>query len=43
MLKLVAEDFIQVDQIDLVLPLYLELVEKTKQEQGCLAYDLFHV
>lgn len=42
MLKLIAEDFIQIDKIDLVLPLYQELVEKTKQEQGCVAYDLYH-
>lgn len=41
-LKLIAEDFIQVDKINLVLPLYQELVEKTKLEKGCIAYDLFH-
>ena len=37
MLKLIAEDFIQEDKIDVVLPLYQELIEKTKQEQGCIA------
>lgn len=42
MLKLIAEDFIQIDKIDIVLPLYNELVKKTKLEQGCIAYDLFH-
>ena len=42
MLKLIAEDFIQVDKIAEVLPLYAELIEKTKQEQGCIAYDLYH-
>lgn len=42
MLKLIAEDFIQVDKIAEVLPLYVELIEKTKQEQGCIAYDLYH-
>lgn len=36
MLKLIAEDFIQIDKIDIVLPLYKELVEKTKLEQGCI-------
>jgi len=40
--KLIAEDFIQTDKIDVVLPLYKELIEKTKQEQGCIAYDLYH-
>lgn len=42
MLKLIAEDFIQVDKIAEVLPLYAELIEKTQQEQGCIAYDLYH-
>ena len=42
MLKLIAEDFIQIDKIEIVLPLYKELIEKTKLEQGCIAYDLFH-
>ncbi|ENU30374.1 hypothetical protein F991_01769 [Acinetobacter sp. CIP-A165] len=41
-LKLIAEDFIQPDKIEIVLPLYRELVEKTKAEAGCLAYDLYH-
>ncbi|RZF51698.1 antibiotic biosynthesis monooxygenase [Acinetobacter halotolerans] len=41
-LKLIAEDFIQPDKIKIVLPLYQELVEKTKAEAGCLAYDLYH-
>lgn len=41
-LKLIAEDFIQPDKIEIVLPLYQELVEKTKAEAGCLAYDLYH-
>ncbi|KAA8731830.1 antibiotic biosynthesis monooxygenase [Acinetobacter qingfengensis] len=42
MLKLIAEDFIKNDQIDQVLPLYQELIEKTRQESGCIAYDLYH-
>jgi quinol monooxygenase YgiN len=41
MLKVIAEDFIQTDRLEIVLPLYRELVEKTKQEPLCLAYDLF--
>ncbi|ENX43137.1 putative quinol monooxygenase [Acinetobacter sp. NIPH 2100] len=41
-LKLIAEDFIQPDCIDSVLPLYQELVEKTRTEAGCIAYDLYH-
>ncbi|MFL9710967.1 putative quinol monooxygenase [Methylobacillus sp. Pita1] len=41
MLKVIAEDFIKPEYIDLVAPLYAELVEKTRQEPLCIAYDLF--
>ena len=41
MLKVIAEDFIHADRLEEVLPLYRELVEKTKQETQCIAYDLF--
>ncbi|BCP52664.1 antibiotic biosynthesis monooxygenase [Kaistia sp. 32K] len=41
MLKVIAQDFIKQDSVELVLPLYRELVEKTRQEPLCLAYDLF--
>ncbi|AOM39908.1 putative quinol monooxygenase [Xenorhabdus hominickii] len=41
MLKVIAEDFIQIDAIDIVLPLYRELVEATKREPLCIAYDLY--
>lgn len=41
MLKVIAEDFIKVEAIERVLPLYQELVEATKQEPRCIAYDLY--
>lgn len=41
MLKVIAEDFIHTDRLEEVTPLYRELVEKTKQEPLCIAYDLF--
>lgn len=41
MLKVIAQDFIQVDKIDLALPLYRELVEKTRAEPLCISYELF--
>lgn len=41
MLKVIAEDFIQPQHIDTVRPLYAELVEKTRQEPLCIAYELF--
>lgn len=41
MLKVIAEDFIKVEAIETVLPLYQELVEATKQEPRCIAYDLY--
>jgi len=41
MLKVIAEDFIQPEYLDTVRPWYTELVEKTRLEPLCIAYDLF--
>lgn len=41
MLKVIAEDFIKPEDVEIVMPLYRELVEKTRQEELCIAYDLF--
>lgn len=41
MLKVIAEDFIKLDCIEIVLPLYRELVAATKKEPLCIAYDLY--
>ena len=41
MLKVIAQDFIKLEHIDRVMPLYRELVEKTKAEPRCISYDLF--
>ncbi|EUD11467.1 putative quinol monooxygenase [Providencia alcalifaciens] len=41
MLKVIAEDFIKPEAIEIVLPLYKELVEATKKEPLCIAYDLY--
>ncbi|MGX8941393.1 putative quinol monooxygenase [Symbiopectobacterium sp. Eva_TO] len=41
MLKVIAEDFIKPEAIETVLPLYRELVETTKKEPRCIAYDLY--
>ncbi|MFK4825004.1 putative quinol monooxygenase [Paenochrobactrum sp. BZR 588] len=41
MLKVIAQDFIKPEKIQIVLPLYKELVEKTKCEPLCIAYDLY--
>lgn len=41
MLKVIAEDFIRLESVGIVMPLYRELVEKTRQEEACIAYDLF--
>ncbi|MBU3825176.1 MAG: antibiotic biosynthesis monooxygenase [Candidatus Oceanisphaera merdipullorum] len=41
MLKVIAQDFIKLDCIEVVMPLYRELVEKTKEESRCISYDLF--
>lgn len=41
MLKVIAQDFIQPEAVEIVLPFYRELVELTRQEPLCIAYDLF--
>ena len=41
MLKVIAEDFIEPEHLETVRPWYAELVEKTRQEPLCIAYDLF--
>lgn len=41
MLKVIAEDFIQSEAIEIVMPLYRELVAATKQEPLCISYDLY--
>lgn len=40
MLKVIAQDFIKAEHIEQVLPLYRELVEKTRQETLCISYEL---
>lgn len=41
MLKVIAEDFILLEALEIVLPLYRELVLATKGEALCIAYDLY--
>lgn len=41
MLKVIAQDFIRVECIEKVMPLYRELVEKTNKEPLCVFYQLF--
>lgn len=41
MLKVIAQDFIKPQHLDKVIPLYQELVEKTRQEPLCVSYDLY--
>ena len=41
MLKVIAQDFINLEAVEIVKPLYREMVEKTRQEELCIAYDLF--
>jgi len=41
MLKVIAEDFIKSEHLETVRPWYAELVEKTRQEPLCIAYDLY--
>lgn len=41
MLKVIAQDFIRTEAIEIVMPLYRELVAATKQEPLCISYDLY--
>lgn len=41
MLKVIARDFIRPEAVNIVRPLYEELVELTRQEPLCISYDLF--
>lgn len=40
-LKVIAQDFIKPGCVEVVMPLYRELVNKTREEPLCLSYDLF--
>lgn len=40
MLTVIAQDFIKDEYIEHVLPLYAQLVRKTREEALCLSYDL---
>ncbi|MFA5494462.1 MAG: putative quinol monooxygenase [Porticoccaceae bacterium] len=41
MLKVIAQDFIDPAHLEDVMPLYRELIEKTRKEPLCISYDLF--
>lgn len=41
MLKVIAQDFIHPDRIEMVTPLYRELVARTRNEPLCISYELF--
>ncbi len=42
MLFVIAEDFIKEEKVETVLSFYEELVLKTRDEVGCLSYELTH-
>lgn len=41
MIKVVAKNLFRQGTMENVLPLYEELVEKSRAEKGCLSYELF--
>lgn len=41
MLKVIAQDFIKPEHIQDVMPLYQELVARTKEEPLCISYELY--
>jgi len=41
MIKVVAKNFVQEGKLEEVLALYKELVEDTREEEGCIKYELY--
>lgn len=41
MLKVIAEDFIKTEAVEMVKPLYRQLVEATRKEPLCISYELY--
>ncbi len=41
MVKVVAQNTLAVEKVDEAINLYQELVAKTRQEDGCIKYELF--
>ena len=41
MLKVIAEDFMHPDAVEILMPMYKELVAATRKEPLCISYDLF--
>jgi len=41
MLKVIAQHYIKEEHLEAVRPLFRELVEKSRAEELCIAYDLF--
>ncbi|WP_449375396.1 putative quinol monooxygenase [Bosea thiooxidans] len=39
--QVIAQDFIKSEALDIVAPLYRELVQATRQEPLCISYELF--
>lgn len=41
MIHVVAKNYANADHLDVILKMYAELVELTRQEDGCLQYELY--
>lgn len=41
MVKVVAKNYVKKENVEKVLELCKELVEETRKEEGCIAYELF--
>ena len=41
MLKVIAEDFMHPDAVEILMPMYEELVAATRKAPLCISYDLF--
>ncbi len=43
MIKVIAEDFIKEEYLDIVKPLYTELIAKTKLEKDCIELNIIFI
>ncbi len=41
MIKVVAKNIVKSEKIEEVIAMYQELVDKTREEDGCIAYELY--
>ncbi|MDL2220038.1 antibiotic biosynthesis monooxygenase [Ruminococcaceae bacterium OttesenSCG-928-O06] len=41
MIKIVAHNYVKAEDVDKAVPIFKELAQKSRAEDGCISYDLF--